>query len=144
MVVIKNVANNFTGYCTDGQLGKSRVTLINPSPEIGYVIIHYFIELAFVSLTTRCYIRTTYYDMYPHMNNYTVDVTRMYVTECASLGNRPVLSAVATVNCGAARLTLLTDYDFVSHRRPLNLTGDTSPVHPKARCTRLLFTAKPA
>jgi len=124
-------------------LGKRRVILINPFPEIGYVIIHTLFYRACFR-TTRCYIRTTYYDMYPHMNNYTVDVTRMYMTERASVGNRPVLSAVATVNCGAARLTLLTDYDFVSHRRPLNLTGDTSPVHPKARCTRLLFTAKPA
>jgi len=63
----------------------------------------------------------------------------MCMTERASVGNRPVLSAVATVNCGTARLILLTDYDFVSHRRPLNLSGDTSPVASKSPLDPALY-----
>lgn len=120
-------------------LGKCRAIVINPIPEIDYVIIHYFIELALVprnviSTTVCIHTWTTTF----------VDATHVCMTERAFVGNRPVLSAMATVNCGAARLTLLTDYDFVSHRRPFNLSGDTSPVALKSPLRKSLFTAKPA
>lgn len=105
--VIKSIANNFTSHCAGGQFRKAlnlrvRAAVVNSVPEIGYEVIRYFIELALL-----CRAMYTVSILYIHIHMLIpvcMHVSCAYMTECASVGNRPVSPAVATLNCGARML----------------------------------------